>query len=328
MKRIHRLLYPDSSTGTGAPVVAGIILMITAAATLVAWQPQPAAQASAAVTPSQQSVPPPVPQAVQVQTPPPAATHPMSQAPVRGSSADRLTQLETRVRILTLQRDIVQAKVAEMQSQSASATQLEPMTRELRVVVGDLALLQLQILAQNMPPVRQVASAAKADTPQDNSQEAARKQKEERLRKELESPYRKWLNEDVAYIITDAERAAFKNLTDDAEREQFIMQFWERRNPTPGRTDNPFKEEHYRRIAYANSKFSAKTLPGWKTDMGRIYIVYGPPDEKEVHPQGIPQPYQSWRYKFIEGVGTNVIVEFVDKDGTGEYRMTSDPLSH
>src|SRR5215467_10688820 len=107
--------------------------------------------------------------------------------------------------------------------------------------------------------------------------EKQRRKREEKLRKELETPYRKWLNEDVAYIITDEERATFKRLQTDEEREQFIEQFWLRRDPTPDTVENEFKEEHYRRIQYANDHF-ASGIPGWKTDRGRIYIVYGPPD--------------------------------------------------
>ncbi len=142
----------------------------------------------------------------------------------------------------------------------------------------------------------------------------------------LATPYNKWLTEDVAYIITDQERAAFKSLTTDEERERFIEQFWLRRDPTPGTVENEFKEEHYRRIAYANEHF-ASSVPGWKTDRGRIYIIYGPPDEIESHPAGGASTYasQQWRYRLISGVGTNVVVEFVDRTGKGEYRMTRDP---
>ena len=142
-----------------------------------------------------------------------------------------------------------------------------------------------------------------------------------------ETPYKKWLNQDVAYIITDAERAAFKGLQTDAEREHFIEQFWLVRDPTPGTVENEFKQEHYRRIAYANTRFSTKDeLPGWKTDRGRIYITYGPPDEIEDHPSTpAKDASQAWRYRFIEGVGNNVIIEFLDPNKTNEYRMTMDP---
>jgi len=168
--------------------------------------------------------------------------------------------------------------------------------------------------------------------------ERERKKKEEKLRKELETPYRKWLNEDVAYIITDEERTAFKRLQTDEEREQFIEQFWLRRDPTPDSIENEFKEEHYRRIAYTNENF-ASGIPGWKTDRGRIYITYGPPDEKETHPSGGTYerpseegggttstfPFEQWRYRYIEGVGSDIIIEFVDPTMSGEYRMTMDP---
>jgi GWxTD domain-containing protein len=168
--------------------------------------------------------------------------------------------------------------------------------------------------------------------------EKERRRREEKLRKELETPYRKWLNEDVTYIITDEERAAFKRLTTDDEREQFIEQFWLRRDPTPDTAENEFKEEHYRRIAYANEHY-ASGIPGWKTDRGRIYITYGPPDENESHPSGGSYerpyeegggttstfPFEQWRYRWIEGIGSDIIIEFVDPTMTGEYRMTMDP---
>ena len=138
------------------------------------------------------------------------------------------------------------------------------------------------------------------------------------------TPYTKWVTEDVAYIIRDDERKAFKSLQSDAEREHFIEQFWLHRDPTPGTPENEFKEEHYRRIAYSNEHF-ASAVPGWKTDRGRIYITYGPPDEKESHPS--PVPSEQWLYHLIEGVGTNVVIEFVDPNKTGEYRMTTDPAA-
>jgi GWxTD domain-containing protein len=168
--------------------------------------------------------------------------------------------------------------------------------------------------------------------------EKQKKKREEKLRKELETPYKKWLNEDVGYIITDEERAAFKRMSTDEEREQFIEQFWLRRDPTPDTVENEFKEEHYRRIAYANEHY-ASGIPGWKADRGRIYITYGPPDEIESHPSGgsyerpmaegggetSTYPFEQWRYRYIEGIGNDIIIEFVDPTMSGEYRMTMDP---
>lgn len=186
------------------------------------------------------------------------------------------------------------------------------------------------------------AAQKKGDPPRETvakplSAKELRKQ-QERLRKELERPYKSWLETDVLYIITDEERKAFKNFTTAEEMEQFIEQFWMRRDPTPDSMENEYKEEHYRRIAYANERF-ASGIPGWKTDRGRIYITFGPPDEIESRPSGGTYerpyeegggttstfPFEKWRYRWIEGIGTDVIIEFVDPTMTGEYRMTMDP---
>lgn len=145
---------------------------------------------------------------------------------------------------------------------------------------------------------------------------------------EVAGPYEKWLSEDVVYIITDQEKRAFKMLATDQERQKFIEQFWLRRDPTPGTPENEMRDEHYRRIALANDRFKSSTTPGWKTDRGRIYIVYGPPDEIEAHASGNaekPFPFEQWRYKYIQGIGTNVILAFEDKNKTGDFRMTMDP---
>ena len=164
-----------------------------------------------------------------------------------------------------------------------------------------------------------------------------RKENEKRFKQEVSGSYKKWLNEDVAYIITDEERASFKQLSNDEERDNFIEAFWQRRDPTPDTVENEFKEEHYRRIAYANEHFAAG-IPGWKSDRGRMYIMYGPPDEIESHPSGgtyerpIEEgggststfPFEDWRYRYIEGIGQEVIIEFVDDCMCGNYEMTMD----
>lgn len=126
-----------------------------------------------------------------------------------------------------------------------------------------------------------------------------------------------WLNEEVVYIVAPAERDAFLGLRTDEERDHFIEQFWQRR-------DTAFKTEHYRRIAYANQRFAAPKAEGWKTDRGRIYIVYGPPDEIDAHPAASP-PTQLWRYRHIAGIGDNVLVGFTDAARTGDYRQDRDP---
>jgi GWxTD domain-containing protein len=164
------------------------------------------------------------------------------------------------------------------------------------------------------------------------------KKREKALRKELEGPWKKWLNEDVVYIITDEERNAFKHLQTDEEREQFVEAFWKRRDPTPDTEENEYKEELYRRIAYANEHY-ASGIPGWKTDRGMIYIKYGPADEVDSHPSGgsyerpfeegggetSTYPFEDWRYRYLDGIGSDINIEFVDTTMTGEYHMTMDP---
>ena len=164
------------------------------------------------------------------------------------------------------------------------------------------------------------------------------KRRLERLRKELRGPFKRWLDEDVRYIITPEERKAFVQMATDEERENFIESFWMRRDPTPDSMENEYKEEHYRRIAYANDRY-ASGIPGWRTDRGRIYIAYGPPDEIESHPSGgqyqrpyeegggftSTYPFEIWRYRWIEGIGSDILLEFVDPTMTGEYRLTMDP---
>ncbi len=164
-----------------------------------------------------------------------------------------------------------------------------------------------------------------------------KKQNSKSLKIELSKTYKKWLDEDVRWIITDEEQKAFKLLSNDEERDQFIEAFWQRRDPTPDTIENEFKEEHYRRMAYANEHFAAG-IPGWKSDRGRIYIMYGAADEIESHPSGgsyerpmdegggetSTYPFEDWRYRYLEGVGQEVIIEFVDTCMCGDYHMTMD----
>jgi GWxTD domain-containing protein len=157
------------------------------------------------------------------------------------------------------------------------------------------------------------------------------------LRQELKGTYRTWLNQEVPYIITDEERKAFTSLSNDEERDAFIENFWLRRNPNPDSPENEFREEHYRRIAYANEHFAAGK-PGWKTDRGHIYISYGKPDDIDSHPSGgsynrTPDegggttttfPFEIWHYRYLEGIGENIDIEFVDTCQCGDYHFTID----
>ena len=180
--------------------------------------------------------------------------------------------------------------------------------------------------------------------PDQNDKKAAKQAAKQRSKRdkdlfnELDSQYKKWLNEDVVYIISPEERSAFLHLQTNEEREQFIEQFWLRRSSNPDLPENDFKEEHYRRIAYANEHY-ASGIPGWKTDRGRMYIMWGPADEVESHPTGgtydrpmeegggstTTYPWETWRWRYLEGIGENIILEFVDPSGSGEYRLTMDP---
>jgi len=202
-------------------------------------------------------------------------------------------------------------------------------------------------VAQNDKPSDSPASGSASPTqaPADDEvdplkrapSEKQKKQQKKALKTELTKQYKKWLDEDVVWIISDEERAAFKQLSNDEERDQFIEAFWQRRDPTPDTEENEYKEEHYQRIAYANEHFAAG-IPGWKSDRGRIYIMYGKADEVEAHPSGGSYerpmeegggetstfPFEQWRYRYLEGIGQEVIIEFVDTCMCGDYHMTMD----
>ena len=210
------------------------------------------------------------------------------------------------------------------------------------IAAGALVLSPVaSVRAQDQGQQDQSAPQQQDDQGQKSSKKSREKQKSDnQLKKELESPYRKWLDEDVVYIISPEERHSFLHLATNEEREQFIEAFWQRRNPDPDSPENTFKEEHYRRIAYANEHY-ASGIPGWKTDRGKIYIMWGPADEVDSHPTGgnwdrpmdqgggstTTYPWETWRYRHLdgEGLGENVELEFVDPTSTGEYHLTMDP---
>lgn len=151
---------------------------------------------------------------------------------------------------------------------------------------------------------------------------------------EMKDAHKRWLTQDVPYIISEAERKAFRALQTDEERENFIATFWDNRDPDPDTEENEYREEYYERIAYANEHF-ASGIPGWRTDRGRIHIRWGKPDSIESRPSGgsydrpsyegggstTVYPFETWFYRHLEGVGDGIEVEFVDPSGTGEYRI-------
>jgi GWxTD domain-containing protein len=213
------------------------------------------------------------------------------------------------------------------------------MSRVVCTLVACLFSLSIAIPPINAHPEPQ-GEAKQAQDPTAPPQKLDKEQKKKlrKTLKELDTPYKQWLNEDVIYIISPAERQSFLQLETNEEREQFIEQFWLRRSATPDLPDNDFKEEHYRRIAYANEHY-ASGIPGWKTDRGRMYIMWGPADEIESHPTGgtydrpmdegggstTTYPWETWRYRYMEGIGENIIWEFVDPSGSGEFHLTMDP---
>ena len=167
--------------------------------------------------------------------------------------------------------------------------------------------------------------------------DTAERKRRQSLKNELSPEDKKWLDEDVAWIITDEERQAFKHLANEEEREQFIEQFWLRRNPNPDSPENEFREQHYLRIAYANEHFAAGK-PGWRTDRGHIYIAFGKPDSIDSHPSGgnfdrpmeegggntSTFPFETWHYRYLLGVGDNIDIEFVDSCMCGDFHATID----
>src|SRR5690348_4083349 len=180
-------------------------------------------------------------------------------------------------------------------------------------------------------------SAADENTLKRTLSDKQRQENAKKLKEEVGKVYKKWLDEDVRWIITDEERAAFNKLSNDEERDNFIENFWGRRDPTPDTVENEYKDEHYARIAYANEHF-ASGKPGWMTDRGRIYIMYGKPDQIDSHPSGgsyqrpmdegggetQTYPFETWRYRYLEDVGQEVEIEFVDTCMCNDYHMTID----
>jgi GWxTD domain-containing protein len=184
----------------------------------------------------------------------------------------------------------------------------------------------VSVLTRNQR-ISTAVDAAPCFKEQDN---AKSQQRENEAMSSLTKIARFWLTEDVVYIISPEERCAFLHLATDEEREHFIEQFWSRRAPDPTSLDNSFKREHYGRIVFANERFTGQ-LPGWKTDRGRVYVTFGPPDSIEWHqpgetigrpPQAVVETYwEGWHYDYIEGMGENVEFGFVDSSGSGDYHL-------
>jgi len=203
-------------------------------------------------------------------------------------------------------------------------------------------LFLIFVIALGVSPAFSQSTSSSTQDKKENDKEKKDKEKKEQQKKKhpesAEKVYQKWMDEDVRWIITDEERKAFKALKTDEERETFIENFWARRDPDPDTPENEYRDEYYRRVAYANEHF-ASGIPGWKTDRGRIYIQYGEPDGKETHPSGgsyerpasegggetSTYPFEQWWYRHIDGVGDGITIEFVDPTMSGEYHIARSP---
>jgi GWxTD domain-containing protein len=203
----------------------------------------------------------------------------------------------------------------------------KPHLRFVPVLFLSLAFA-VQLQAQQTGTTKQVSQPQESQNPAD---------RDRKVKAEPDNAYKRWLNEDVALIITADERRAFEKLTTNEEREQFIKIFWDNRDPSPDTEENEYREAHYERIAYANEHFSSGK-PGVMTDRGRIYVKFGKPDEIESHPAGglyqrtsaegggstTTYPFERWFYRYLPGVGSGIEIEFVDSTGSGEYRLALD----
>ncbi|WP_158751883.1 GWxTD domain-containing protein [Acidobacterium sp. S8] len=220
----------------------------------------------------------------------------------------------------------------------------------LAISLGAFAISQAQSTTQTDPQLKSRPAQAQADSQSPSTTDSStddplkrqlsdkeRFKQQKELKQELKGPYKKWVDQDVHWIITDQELRAFKSLSNDEERDAFIEAFWQRRNPNPDSPENEFRDENYRRIEYSNEHFAAGK-PGWKTDRGMIYIKYGKPDSTDSHPSGgtydrpmdegggttSTYPFEVWHYRYIEGIGENIDIEFVDTCMCGDYHMTID----
>ena len=314
MKRIRRLLYPKGANNIWAPLFAAAIVVATAVVALAEWPQEPPEQNP--VTMQQQ-------EEATLAFPIQPLAHFRMTANSRnvfeslGGLANMNVAFTPDFRPSPISIDLTNVKLQDA---------FVVVARETKTFLKPIAANTILVIPDNQKNRREymytdhgLLSATSEESHKDN---------EKNLRalanRTEASPYDRWLNEEVTYIITDKERAAFKKLTTDEEREKFVEQFWERRNPNPGIPENEFKEEYYRRIAYAN-KHWATDRPGWKTDRGHLYIIFGPPDEIDAHPSGPPYPIEEWRYNYIKGLGSNVVFKFIDPKKADEYQLVSPP---
>ena len=301
VKRIHRLLYPKHTNGFWTPFFAAAIVITVAVATLAAWPRESARQAA----PGKSAETVLVPGTLQLK---PFPTQPLAHFVFKQNSREAIETL---------------ARLADLKVTFAPDFKDQPVSMDLSNVKIEDALRE--VCRQTNSFWKPVASDAILVVPNKDAKFGNSGGASE------VGAYDRWLNEEVVYIIADQERVAFKSLTTDEEREKFVEQFWARRNPVPGSPENKFREEHYRRLAYANEHFASSTKPGWKTDRGYTHIVYGPPDQIDQWNYGsalgphVPYGIQLWTYRHVDGVGDNLSVQFIDTTGKGDYGRAAGP---
>jgi TonB family protein len=334
VKRIRRLLYPKAPAGIWAPVAAATIFVVTAAVSFAAWQPrttQPVPVRTQAEIPEATSFAVKTFYLTNSETPVDIDKIVTALRQVLDSQSVRADYAEKAIIIRdTPEKVSVAGKIIDVEeNQTASSNpRVSDQAARLRL---EVKTLENDLQQNHLEEVQELRNAIV----QENGDPTQRVQNEATEN----GPYSKWLDEDVVYIITPEERNTFLRLRTAEERDAFINAFWERRNSTPGAADNKFKDEHYRRIAYANEHFATSAIPGWKTDRGRIYITWGAPDQRE-HAEGeivkdqhgrsvTAHAYEDWHYRDIvrfNGEHTeNVMFEFVDPKGTGDFYLTMDP---
>jgi TonB family protein len=307
VNRIRRLLYPKAPAGIWAPLLAVAVLTAAAAASLAAWP-------------------------IKMQLLPAAALH------ARAQDANSLGRKVDPTMISEAADDSGSSqKVSKtVPGETDSADPLASAKAKSFTVDGATDLdANAWPAADASDSSQKVSNAAPASGTPQASQSGPPAQDVFRPQVQFTTSAAddNWLNQDVVYIITDEERATYLRLQTDDERNQFIQQFWERRNPNPGSPDNTFKDEHYRRIAYANQRFATNAgKPGWQTDRGHIYIVYGAPDNiaaaagsLPINTESSPLTTQAWKYDHIEGVGDNLVFTFFDRSNDGDYTLAPLP---
>ena len=140
--------------------------------------------------------------------------------------------------------------------------------------------------------------------------------------------FNEWIRSDVRWLVTNAERTAFANLKSGNDRREFVQNFWRRRDPDPDTSANEFRDTYCGRLPL--TKRFESGIPGWKTDRGRILLLWGEPDKiltgKENIEGDVVTVFEKWTYKHLDDLGTDIYVTFVDPTQTKEFRFAKSDL--